>query len=135
MSTQSASVYDESFKATADYSTKQYYFMKLSTSVADTVTLAAAATDLCIGILQDKPAAAGRRGKVRILGISQVVSDGSGTAIAIGDRIGPNSSGKAVKKATADYNAAGIAMDASTTDGAVIRILLIPGLVFRTLGG
>lgn len=134
MSTQSAFVWDESFAATADYRLKQYYFMKLSTSAAMTAVLAAAATDLCIGINQDKPNT-GQAMAVRVLGISMVVSDGSGTNIAIGDRIGPNSSGKAVKKATADYNAAGIALDASTTDGAIIRILLIPGLVFRTLGG
>jgi len=134
MSTQSAFVYDESFIASADYSTKQYYFMKLSTSVKDTAVLAAAATDLCLGINQDKPTA-GHAMAVRILGISMVVSDGSGTAITAGDRVGPNSSGKAVKKATADYNAAGIALDASSADGTIIRILLIPGLVFRTLGG
>lgn len=134
MSTQSASIFDKSFKATADYSTKQYYFMKLST-VVDTVTLCSAATDRVTGVLQNKPAAAGRAAKVRKLGESMVVSDGSGTAIAIGDVIGPNTSGKAVKKATADYNGAGIALDASSTDGAVIRIDLQPGLVFRTLGG
>ncbi|TXH52456.1 MAG: DUF2190 family protein [Desulfurellales bacterium] len=129
----SSFVYDESFRATADYSTKQYYAMKLGAE--DYVTLAAAATDRCVGVLQNKPAAAGRGANVRILGITQAISDGSGTAIAVGDYVGPNSSGKMVKKATADYNAMGLALQASSADGTIIRVLLMPGAWFRTAGG
>lgn len=132
MGTESQEIFDASFKAAADLSAKQFFIMK--PSAADTIAIAAAATDLSIGVLQDKPKS-GEAGRVRVLGISKVVSDGSGTAIAVGDRVGPNSSGKAVKKATADYNCIGIALDASTADGTIIRVLLIPGLVFRTLGG
>ena len=72
---------------------------------------------------------------MRILGIAPVVSDGSGTAIAVGDYVGPSSAGKAIKKATADNSVAGIALDASSADGTVIRVLLLPGAFFRTAGG
>lgn len=133
MATQSGAVLDHTFKAAADQSAKQYFFLKYS--AVDTVALCAAATDRAIGVLMNKPAAAGLAADVRILGIAPVVSDGSGTAIAVGDTVGPNSAGKAVKKATADYNVAGIALDASSADGTVIRVLLIPGAIFRTLGG
>ena len=49
--------------------------------------------------------------------------------------LGPNSAGKAVKKATADYSVAGIALAASSADGTVIPVLLLPGAFFRTAGG
>ena len=133
MATQSGAVFDHTFKAAADQSAKQYYFLKYS--AADTVAVCSAAADRAIGVLMNKPAAAGQAADVRILGIAPVVSDGSGTAIAVGDLVGPSSAGKAVKKATADYSAAGIALDASSADGTVIRVLLIPGAVFRMLGG
>ena len=133
MATQSGAVFDHTFKAAADQSAKQYYFLKYS--AADTVAVCSAAADRAIGVLMNKPNAAGLAADVRILGIAPVVSDGSGTAIAVGDLVGPSSAGKAVKKATADYSAAGIALDASSADGTVIRVLLIPGAVFRTLGG
>lgn len=132
MATQSAFVWDESFKAAADLSTHQYKLVKLS--AVDTAALCAAATDRALGVLQNKPAAA-QAGSVRILGMSFVVSDGSGTAIAAGDYIGPNGSGVAVKKATADFNVAGIALDPSTASGTIIRILLLPGAFFRTAAG
>jgi hypothetical protein len=133
MATQSGAVLDHTFKAAADQSAKQYYFLKYS--AADTVAVCSAAADRVIGVLMNKPNAAGLAANVRILGIAPVVSDGSGTAIAVGDYVGPSSAGKAVKKATTDYSVAGIALDASSADGTVIRVLLMPGAVFRTLGG
>ena len=133
MATQSASVLDLSFKAAADQSAKQYYLVELS--AANTVAVCDAAADRVIGVLMNKPAAAGQAADVRILGVAPVVSDGSGTAIAAGDYVGPNSSGKAVKKATADYSVAGLALAASSADGTVIPVLLLPGAFFRTAGG
>lgn len=133
MALQSAPIWDESWKAAADLSGKQFYCVKLG-STANSVDVASAATDLCIGILQNKPTS-GHGANVRHLGISKAVSDGSGTSIGIGDRVGPNSSGKIVKKATADYNCIGIALAASTADGTIIPVLMLPGLVFRTLAG
>jgi hypothetical protein len=132
MATKSAAIFDHSYKAENDLSAKQYYFVEYSG--VDQVDVCDAAADRAIGVLQNKPTA-GAAATVRHLGISMVVSDGSGTAITAGDHIGPNSSGKAVKKATADYSVAGIAMDASAADGTVIRVLMIPINWFRTSGG
>ena len=133
MATQSGAVLDHTFKAAADLSAKQYFLVKYS--AADTVALCGAAADRAFGVLMNKPAAAGLAADVRVLGIAPVVTDGSGTSIAVGDYVGPNSAGKAVKKATADYSVAGIALDASSADGTVIRVLLLPGAFFRTAGG
>lgn len=125
-------LFDIGLKAAADYSAKQFYAMKMTT--ADTATLVSAAADRTIGILQNKPKA-DEAAQVRCMGISKAVSDGSGTAIAVGDYVGSNASGKMVKKATADYTAFGLAMDASSADGTVIRVLAIPLNWFRTAGG
>lgn len=125
------SVFEINGKANADLSAKQFYAAKLAGQ--DLVDVAGA-TDRAIGILQNKPLA-GQAADVQVLGLSKAVSDGSGTPIAAGDVVGPNGSGALVKKATADYNACGIALDPSTAAGTVIRVLLIPGLVFRSLAG
>jgi hypothetical protein len=132
VTTQSTFIWDESFKAAADLKAKQYFAVKLT--AADTVNLVAAAADTAIGILMNKPEQ-NQAALVRILGIAPCVSDGSGTAIAVGDRVGSNASGKMVKKATADFAVAGIALDASSADGTVIRVMLLPGSVFRTAAG
>lgn len=126
------SIFDHSFKAAADLRTKQYYFVEYT--AVDTVNVCNAAADRVMGVLLNEPNS-NEAATVRILGIASVISDGSGTAIAAGDYVGANSSGKAVKKATADYSVAGMALDASTTDGKVIRVLLYPGAFFRSAGG
>ena len=133
MTTQSAAVFDHTFKAAADQSAKQNYLVKLS--AADTVAVCSAATDRVLGVQMNEPAAAGQATDVRVLGIAPVVSDGSGTAIAAGDYVGSNNAGKAVKKATADYSVCGIALAASSADGTVIPVLMLPGAFFRTAAG
>lgn len=119
-------------KANADLSAKQFYGVKLT--AADVVDVPSAATDIVIGILQNAPKA-NAAASVQVLGISKAVSDGSGTTIVVGDRVGPSSTGLWVKKATNDYNAGGIALDGSTANGTVIRVLLTPAALFRTLAG
>jgi hypothetical protein len=123
---------DLPLKAAVSMLTNRFYFVKGSGSWG--CTLITAATDRAIGVLQNKPDV-GQAAEVQVNGVSKVISDGSGTAIAAWDLVGPNASGIAVKKATADFNCAGYAMDASAANGTVIGVLLIPGLVFRTLAG
>ena len=118
-----------SAKAAADLSAKQYYAVKWS--AADTVALVAAATDRVAGILVNKPKQ-GQAATVVTAGVCECVSDGSGTAIAVNDLVGPDSGGKMVKKAMADYNACGVALDASSADGTVIRVRLNLDTTFRT---
>lgn len=132
MATQSGFVFDHTFKAENNLTTKQYYFMEYSG--VDQVDVCDAAADRVIGVLLNEPAA-NQAALVRIMGVAPVVSDGSGTAIVAGDYVGSNSSGKAVKKATADYSVAGMAWDSSSVDGKVIRVLLMPGAWFRSAGG
>ena len=130
---QSGFGYDESWIANADLSTKQFFCVKLV--AGPKVDLCAAATDRAFGILQNKPSASGRNTAVRHLGISKAVSDGSGTAIAVGDLVGTDANGRVIKKATADNGVVGVALDASSAVGTIIRVfLLAPGTsVFRTL--
>lgn len=125
-------VWESTFRAGADLRTHQWKPQKMT--AANTSGLPTAATDRCIGILQNKPNT-GEAAAVLIMGRSPVVSDGSGTAIAVGDLIGPNASGVMVKKATADFNVLGMAVEASTTNGAVISALIFGPGVFRTLAG
>jgi len=108
-------------KAENDLSSKQYYFVELSG--VDQVDVCDGATDKAIGVLQNKPTA-GHAAQVRVLGVSKVVSDGSGTAIGVGDYVGTDANGKAVKKSADHDFVAGIALDASSADGTIIRVLL-----------
>ena len=117
-------VYDDSFKAENDLSAKQFYCMELS--AADQVDVCDNAADVPIGILQNKPTA-GREAQVRVLGRSRAVSDGSGTAIVVGDPLKTSSGGKVIKAATDKDWAIGRALSASTADGTVIDVLLTGG--------
>lgn len=133
MATQSgARIADGGWKAAADLRTKQYYAVEVTG--ADTVNVCNAAADVAIGILDNKPNM-NDPAEVVHFGPTQAITDGSSTNIAAGDRLGPNSSGKLVKKATADDSVCAIALGASTTDGAIIRVFVLPGAVFRSLGG
>jgi len=126
---QSAEVFDESKVASADLSAKQYFAVKLHT-VEGQIALGAAVTDEVYGILQDKPKS-GEAGRVRVHGISKGVSKGDGTAIAIGDHLNTDANGKLVKAHTADRPNCAIALEASTTDGKIISVLLTPGSRYR----
>jgi hypothetical protein len=132
MATQSAAVLDQSFKAENDLSAKQYHLVELSAE--GQVDVCDGATDRVLGALLNKPKA-DEAAAVRMLGVALVVSDGSSVNIGAGDYVGPNTSGKAVKKATADYSVAGIALAPSTADGTVIPVFLTPGAFFRTAAG
>ncbi len=125
-------IYQDSFKAGADLSTHQFKCVELS--AADTVTLCNAATDVCIGILQNKPKST-EAAAVMHIGRSQALADGSGTAIAVGDFVGPNASGLLVKKATADFRTLGVALAAATAANIVIDVMLLGPGAFRTAAG
>lgn len=123
-------VFDDSKVASADLSGKQYYGVKLHT-VDGEVALGAAVTDIAYGILMNKPKS-GEAAVIRVLGKAKAVVDGSGAAIAIGDRLGLNASGKLVKAHTADRPVCATAQQAATTDGAIIEVLMTPNGIFRT---
>ena len=83
---------NHTFTSAADLSAKQYLFMEQSTSTGK-VTSADGIGDICVGVLQNDPAAANRAACVAVAGITKVVA---GATIAIGDKLCTNASGKAI---------------------------------------
>ena len=126
-------VWEDSFVAGGDLSTKQFYAVELT--APNTINVTNAATDAAIGILQNKPKA-GEAATVMHLGRSYAVSDGSSVAIAAGDWVGPNASGVLVKKATANFSTIGRALTPSAAANILIEVALgYPAGVFTTPAG
>ena len=106
---------------------KQFYAVELSGADLQ-VDIPDNAGDLVFGVVQNK-APAGAAVTVRVMGITKWISDGSGTAITVGARLGTNNAGKCVVKATDTNLLAGIALSASSADGTIIDVLLTPGVM------
>jgi hypothetical protein len=126
-------VYDDSFRSTTDMRLKQFAPVKL-TATKDFVTECAAATDRVYGLQQGKPNV-GETGRIAIVGRWTALVDGSGTAIAIGDFLGPNAAGTMlVKKITPDNSVCAIALDVCTISAGKIDVSLFAGAAtfFRT---
>lgn len=80
----------EGFAAAGDLSAKQFLFMELGSGTVDACN---AITDVSVGVLQNKPDAAGKMAEVCMLGGTKVVA---GAAITAGALIGTTTAGKAV---------------------------------------
>ena len=124
-----------SMKAAGDLSSKQFYCMKVS--AANTVDTNDAAGGRVIGVLQNKPDAAGRDATVAVAGRSKAVA---GAAVAAGAYVKALANGKVDDAATAPTvdasgasataastgaNVIGIALTAAAADGEVIEVLLL----------
>ncbi len=109
-----------SLEAAGDLSAKQFLFMEVDSN--GQIDATNATTDPTIGVLQDKPAAQGRSGSVATVGISKVVA---GAAVAAGAKVMPSAAGKAITYTTSNH-CAGLALEAASADGDVIRVLLLP---------
>lgn len=96
---------------------KQYCFVKLT--AVRTVGLCTAATDLVVGILQNKPQRAGDAATVGYRGQSNVVS---GAAVTANTLLAPDSAGRAVTDAT---NGKWIALEAAAAANVLIPALRI----------
>lgn len=79
------------FAAAADLSGKQFYLVKLAS--ATTVDVCSAATDVPIGVLQNKPLS-GQPAQIAVLGVTKISLDAD---IAALDWIGPSADGQAAK--------------------------------------
>jgi hypothetical protein len=110
-----------SLKAAADLSTKQHLFVELT--AAQTVNVCNATTDLAIGVLNNKPDAAGKAAEVDILGTTKVVAS---AALAAGTKVAPTAAGKAQAAVSTQVPRA-ILLEASTADGDIVEALLIDG--------
>jgi len=80
-------------EAGADLSTKQYFFVKKS-ATDDQCVIADTDGEVVLGVLQNKPNAAGVEAEVMVAGVSKIEA---GEALTAGDLIGTDSSGKAKK--------------------------------------
>jgi hypothetical protein len=124
------------FLAVTDLSAKQFYAVKMSAN--NTVALCAAATDLAIGILVNKPngsASVPAAAAVYVgIGRHSAAVDGT-TDIAAGDWLGTSSAGTLVKKATGDYGIIAIALESCTTNGVEIKDVLVIGPGFYASAG
>jgi hypothetical protein len=82
---------DSRYRAFADLSAKQFYFVKLT---ANGIELCAAATDKPWGVLQNDPTA-GQPAEVMRIGVTKLISGGT---IPISSAIGTDANGKAAAK-------------------------------------
>ena len=98
-------------------------------SAAETVVLAAAATDNLVGVNTDVSPALNERCDIAFMGIAFVEA---GAAIAQGVMVTADSVGRGVTAAPAagvNNRVIGYALEAATAAGDVIRVLLEPGVM------
>lgn len=117
MSATQQAVQNITLEADEDLSSSVSYIAKLS---ADGQAALCGNNELCIGVIQDNPDAAGKAVAVAISGLVLVVA---GEAISIGDKVGCGAGGKA-KTAVSTSHVLGVAFDAATDDLDQIRVLL-----------
>ncbi|HEU01793.1 hypothetical protein LCGC14_0519190 [marine sediment metagenome] len=113
-------------KAEKDLSSHQFKAMELSGAFQ--VDLPDSAADIVVGILQNKPAAAGRAAEVRQFGITKWKA---GATITVGARVGTTSAGLAVVKTANNDWFNGIALSAGD-NGEIVEVLLTGGGYFGT---
>lgn len=113
----------KTFEAAGDLSTKQYFFMKL-TATFNRVTTCTAATDVPIGVLQNKPDAVGKAAEVMVVGITKGSAD---AALSIGNLIGTSADGqvdaKTVGTDTTEY-VVGQVLEAATAAADIITMTI-----------
>lgn len=121
----SVPVFSFSFTSTNDLSAKQFYIVDLdaatSTSGVTNVILPTVAGQKAVGVLQNKPIA-NQTAEVWLHGITKVVA---GAAIAAGDLLTTDATGKAVTAAAGNF-ILGRALQAASGSGIVISALLLP---------
>lgn len=108
-----------SAEASADLSTYQYCGVKLNSS--GQLALAGEG-DAAVGVLQDKPAAAGRAGAYAISGVTKVLC---GATLSAGDRVSFNSVGRAIGVGSGNDWSMGI-MTSAGTAGTIGSMLIQP---------
>ena len=125
MATEYAGI-SRTYGADEDRSTKQFFQFKHH-STAGQVTLCSAITDFPVGTLQNKPAAAGRAAEIMMIGWSKVEVEAT-SDIAIGDKLGPHTDGRLIKKSVADNDVVNAIAEAAATSvtGDIITAMVFP---------
>lgn len=109
------------FDAAGDLTTSHYKFVKLA---GGTITAVTSADDAGIGVLQNKPSAAGVEGTVMVDGITKVLAS---KAIAAGVKVYLDTDGRVTDTATATPNTpVGVALTASSGADKILTVLLKP---------
>lgn len=99
---------------------KQYTFVKVTG--AHQVGLSTANTDNVVGVMQNKPQVEGQAATIGIFGVSNLIA---GAAVAAGDKISSDSTGRAVTTpGTGTPVVLGVALSASTGANQLISVLL-----------
>lgn len=109
----------ESYVAAANLETHQFKLVEITGT--DQVNLVNSAADRPCGVLQNKPRQ-GEWASVAQGGISKVLSDGSGTAIAAGDPLKCDNVGRAIKAVTDKDFVIGWATEASSAANIIIGV-------------
>ncbi len=104
--------------ASADLHTDQYCAVKMSG--VNTVTVVAAATDVAIGILQNKPVA-NEAAAIAVEGVSKARA---GAAITAGAALMCDSSGRVITATGSTAHTLGQALETSTAADQIISVLL-----------
>lgn len=104
--------------ANADLSASQFCFVAINSS--SRIVLPAAGGD-CVGVLQDKPEAAGREAEVAMLNGSGRVKVIAGATVAAGAKVQADAAGHAITAASGDH-VLGTALTGGA-DGDIIEIL------------
>lgn len=112
-----------SLNATGDLSSYQYYVVQLA-STAGECKLATSATSKTVGVLMNEPTG-GQTAEVAIFGIVKVAGEAS---VTVGGAVCSSSTGRAKLTTTGGDRMLGYAMDAVSSAGDIIRILLVPGV-------
>lgn len=112
------SLVNVTLEAAADLSAKQYFGVEVNTS--GQAALAGNGEDI-IGVLQNKPDAAGEPATIAISGITKASAGGT---IAAGDSVGLDANGEFVSAATGDA-CVGVALE-SAVDGDIFPLLIAP---------
>lgn len=111
---------NRSFKAGADLSAKQYFIVKLSSG---NVVLASAATDIILGVLQNKPKS-GENADVTLANAQGTVKVVAGGSISAGNMVTADSAGKAVATTTVGNYILGMALE-DADSGDVFEVMPI----------
>jgi hypothetical protein len=107
-------------KATATLASYQYYIVKAETTAGGVKVATTAATDAVLGVLQNDPAA-GEAADVAFAGIAKVLCEASTT---YGSQLTVSTTGRAKTSTTDGDRCIGIALEAYSTAGGIIRVLL-----------
>jgi len=116
---QSAGIQDLTFKADADLSSAQFYFMCLD---ADGKASACGANGVSVGILQNKPDAEDKAALVRTLGTSKLKMN---EACDEGEWLTSTSTGLGEVCDAADEYCGAMALEASGAQNDIIEVLVI----------